>query len=156
MKLNLKNLILTLTLLFTGAAVALAQAPQMGTWKLNEAKSKIPAGVMKNTTVVYEMAGDSIKVSTDGTDATGKPLHTEWTGKFDGKSYPITGDPSSDSRSYTKVNDHTLNITNKMGAKVTTSGRIVVAANGKTRTITTSGTNAAGKKVSVVGVYDKQ
>ena len=155
MKLNLKNLILTLTLLFTGVAVSLAQAPQMGTWKLNEAKSKIPAGVMKNTTVVYEVAGDSIKVSTDGTDATGKPMHTEWTGKFDGKSYPLSGDPSSDSRSYTKVNDHILNITNKMGGKATTTGRIVVAPDGKSRTITTTGTDSAGNKTVVIGRYDK-
>ncbi len=85
----------------------------MGTWKLNEAKSKIPAGMMKNTTVTYTAEGDSVKVTTDGTSGDGSALQTEWTGKFDGKDYPLTGDPTADTRSYTKVNDHTLTLENK-------------------------------------------
>src|SRR5919198_3241246 len=99
-----------------GAAVCLAQEPQMGTWKLNEAKSKL-SGMAKNTTVVYEAAGDSVKVTVDGVDADGKPSHNEWTGKFDGKDYPVTGDPSSDTRSVTKIDDHTLGFNVKKGGK---------------------------------------
>jgi len=128
----------------------------MGTWKLNEGKSKLPAGFMKNTNVVYEAAGDNIKASTDGIDKDGKPFHTEWTGKFDGKDYPLSGDPVSDARSYKMVNERTLAIANKKGSKVTTSGRIVVAPDGKSRTLSVTGTDAAGKKVSSVAVYDKQ
>ena len=143
-------------LCFAGAALSFAQSPQMGTWKLNEAKSKIPAGAPKNTTVVYEAAGDNVKVSTDGTDREGKPAHTEWTGKFDGRDYPVTGDPSSDKWSYTKVDDHTLGLNVKKNGKATVSGRIVVSGDGKTRTVTTSGTDSKGNKVSSVAVYDKQ
>jgi hypothetical protein len=54
-----RTLLLSLALCFIGAAVSFADNPNMGTWKLNEAKSKIPAGSVKNTTVVYEAAGDS-------------------------------------------------------------------------------------------------
>ncbi len=68
-----KALALTLALCFAGAATALAQSPQMGTWKLNEAKSKISAGAPKNTTVVYEAQGDTIKITTDGTGMDGSP-----------------------------------------------------------------------------------
>src|SRR6266852_4697043 len=138
--------ILTLALCFVGAAVCFADEPQMGTWKLNEAKSKIAAGSPKLTTVVYEAAGDSVKVTVDGTDGDGKPTHNEWTGKFDGKDYPVTGDPNSDMRSYTKVDDHTLGLNVKKGGKVTASGRVVVAADGKSRTVTVSGTDPKGKK----------
>src|SRR5674476_1134303 len=77
---KVKTLALTLALCFAGAAVSLAQSPQMGTWKLNEAKSKVPAGSMKNTTVIYAMDGDNIKVTTEGTGKDDKPLHTEWSG----------------------------------------------------------------------------
>jgi hypothetical protein len=49
-----------------------------------------------------------------------------------------------------------LTISNKKGGKVTTTGNIIVAADGKTRTLTVSGTDAAGKKVTSVAVYDKQ
>ncbi len=148
--------VLAIVVCFVGLAASFAQSPQMGTWKLNEAKSKIPAGMMKNTTVIYSMEGDSVKVTTDGTSGDGSPLHTEWTGKFDGKDYPLTGEPSADTRSYKKVDDHTLTLENKKGGSVTTSGRIVVSADGKTRTLTASGKTSAGKKVTGKSVYDKQ
>jgi len=148
--------ILTLLLCFVGAAVCFAADGVMGTWKLNEAKSKIAAGSPKNTTVVYEAAGDSVKVTVDGTDGDGKPTHNEWTGKFDGKDYPVTGDANTDTRSYTKVNDQTLSFTNKKGDKVTISGRAVVSADGKTRTVTLTGTDSKGKKYTSTAVYDKQ
>src|SRR5262249_2664212 len=151
-----RTIILTLLLCFVGAAVCFAEDPQMGTWKLNEAKSKIGAGSPKLTTVVYEAAGDSVKVTVDGTDGDGKPLHNEWTGKYDGKGYPVTGDPNTDTRSYKRVDDHTLAFTNKKGNKVTISGRGVVSADGKTRTVTITGTDSNGKKFSSTAVYDKQ
>jgi phage tail sheath gpL-like len=151
-----RTILLTLLLGFVGAAVCFADDPQMGTWKLNEAKSKIGAGSPKLTKVVYEAAGDSVKVTVDGTDGDGNPLHSEWTGKYDGKDYTVIGDPSTDTRSYKKVNDHTLAFTNKKGDKVTISGHGVVSADGKTRTVTITGTDSKGKKFTSTTVYDKQ
>ncbi len=151
-----KTIVLTLVLCFVGVAVCFADNANMGTWKLNEAKSTLAPGAPKNNTVVYEAAGDNVKVTVDGTDKDGKPTHNEWTGKFDGKDYPVTGDPSSDARSYTKIDDRTLGLNVKKGGKVTTSGRIVVSADGKSRTVTTSGTDSKGKKVKSTAVYDKQ
>jgi hypothetical protein len=133
-----------------------ADNPNMGTWKLNESKSKITAGSPKNTSVVYEAAGDDVKVTVDGVDGSGKPLHNEWTGKFDGKDYPVTGDPDSDTRAYKQVNDHTLALTVKKGGKVITTGKITVAADGKSRTVETHSTTADGKKIHTAAVYDKQ
>ena len=149
-------ILLTLAALFVGVTVCLADSPQMGTWKLNEAKSKFSPGATKNHTVVYEAAGDSVKVTVDGVDGDGNPTHNEWTGKFDGKSYAVTGDPTSDTRSYRKINNHTLAFTGKQGSKVTVTGRIVVSANGKTRTVNTTGTDAKGKRFTTRAVYDKQ
>ena len=151
-----RTILFTLLLCFVGAGVCLADDPMIGTWKLNEAKSKIGAGSPKNVTVVYEAAGDSVKVTVDGTDGDGNPAHNEWTGKYDGKDYPVKGDPSTDTRSYKKVNDHTLTFTNKKGDKVTITGRGVVSADGKIRTVTISGTDSKGKKFSSTSVYDKQ
>jgi hypothetical protein len=151
-----RTILLTLLLFFVGAAVCFAADLHMGTWKLNEAKSKIGAGSPKLTTVVYEAAGDSVKVTVDGTDGDGKPLHSEWTGKYDGKDYPVTGDPNADTRSYKIVNDHTLASTNKKGDKVTITGRAVVSADGKTRTVTLTGTDSKGKKYTNTAVFDKQ
>ena len=152
-----RTCLLTFAVLFAAMSVCVAaEDMNMGTWKLDEAKSKIGAGAPKNTTVVYEAAGDSVKVTVDGVDADGKPSHNEWTGKFDGKDYPVTGDPTADTRSYKRINDHTLALTNTKDGKVTTAGRITVSADGKTRTVTTSGKDANGKKIDSTAVYNKQ
>jgi nicotinate-nucleotide pyrophosphorylase len=95
-------------------------------------------------------------VTTDGTDRDGRPMHTEWTGKFDGKDYPLSGDPTADSRSYRKLNERVLLLANKKDGKAVTSGRIIVSADGKTRTLKVSGTDSSGKKVSSEAVYEKQ
>jgi len=152
-----KAVLFNLVALFAAAVVCFAaEDVSMGTWKLNEAKSRISPGTAKNTTVVYAAAGDSVKITVDGVDADGKPAHNEWTGKFDGKEYPVTGDPASDTRAYTRVNDHTLAVTNKKGSKVTVTVRVVEAADGKSRTVTFNGTDSDGKKFSNTAVYDKQ
>lgn len=151
-----RSIVLTLVLCSLALTLSFAENPNMGTWKLNEAKSKLVAGMIKNTMVTYTAEGDSVKVTTDGTGADGQPMHTEWTGQFDGKDYPLTGDPSSDSRAYTKINDHTLTLANKKSGVVTTKGRIVVSADGKTRTLTVSAKNSEGKTVTSTSVYDKQ
>jgi hypothetical protein len=141
---------------FAGAACFAADDPQIGTWKLNEAKSKLTPDAGKNTTVVYEAAGDQVKVVIDGTDKDGKPTHNEWTGKFDGKDYAVTGDPKSDMRSYKKVDDHSLAFTVKKDGKTTVTGRIVVAGDGKSRTVTANGIDAHGQKAHEKAAYDKQ
>jgi hypothetical protein len=152
---RIRTAVSTLSLVVLGTAIGIAASPQIGSWKLNEAKSKF-SGVAKNTLVVYTEAGDSVKVAIDGIDAEGKAFHSEWTGKFDGKDYAVTGDSSSDTRSYTILNANMMGFTTKKGGKAVLSGEIVVAANGKSRTVTSSGTNAKGEKVTQLAVYDKQ
>jgi len=151
-----KAIVTSVALCFVGVALCFAADGFIGTWKLNEAKSTLIAGTPKNITVVYAAMGDTIKVTIDGTDAAGKPAHSEWTGKFDGKDYPVMGDSSSDARSVKKVDDHALAFTVKKGGKVLTTGSIVLSADGKTRTVTTEGTDSAGKKLTATAVYDKQ
>ena len=151
-----KTIGLTLALCFLAGTTCFAADPQMGTWKLNEAKSKHTPGTMRNTMVVYESTGAKVKITTDGVNATGKPTHSEWTGKFDGKDYSVTGDPTADMRSYTKVDDRTLDFAVKKGGKTTVTGRVVVAADGKSRTVTVSGTDAKGKKFKNINAFDKQ
>ncbi len=138
------------------AAACFAADPNVGTWKLNQAKSKIVSGAPKNDTVVYEAEGDQMKVTIDGSDADGKPTHNEWTGKFDGKDYPVTGSTTEDSRSVKKVNARTLAVSLKKDGKVVGSGRIVLAPDGKSRTVTITRTGADGKKIVSRAVYDKQ
>ena len=156
MRMKAKTIVWTLALCFFAVGSGYAADAFMGTWKLNEAKSKFSPGSPKNMTVVYETAADNVKITVDGTDREGKPAHNEWTGRFDGKDYPVSGDPSADTRSYKMVNDHSLTVTNKKGGKTTLTAHIVVSADGKSRTTTASGTDSSGKKFHSTAVYDKQ
>jgi hypothetical protein len=148
--------VVAVALSFTAATACFAANPHMGTWKLNETKSKIPAGMGKNTTVTYAEAKDEVKVTIDGTDKDGKSTHSVWVGKFDGKAYPVKGNLSYNSVAYKMVNDRTNDITAMKDGKTAWTGRITVAADGKSRTVTINGTDADGKKFKGKAVYDKE
>ena len=149
--------VLAVLVFLSGVGLAVAAdtdvTMQMGTWKLNEGKSKFPPGAMKNTTVVYAPSGDMVKITTDGVDKDGKPTHSEWTGKFDGKDYPVMGTPTHDARSYMPAGKHSLSFTVKKGGKTIETGKVAVAADGKSRTVTTTGDVPA---MTGTAVYDKQ
>ena len=147
--------VFAMALSFVATAACFAANPHMGTWKLNEAKSKLVPGMGKNTTVTYAEQKDKIKVTVDGVDKDGKPTHSVWVGKFDGKAYSSKGNLSWNSAAYKVVNDRTNDITAMKDGKIVWSGRITVAADGKSRTVTINGTDANGKKFSGKVVYDK-
>lgn len=154
---RLRMIVFTTALLLVGTVVCYAQNPNfMGTWKLNEAKSRFSPGATKNHTVIYETAGDMVKVTVDGVDGSGAATHNEWTGKFDGRDYAVTGSPTSDMRSYRGGNSRTLSLREKKGGKVVLTGTVTVSRDGRTRTVVTNGTDAGGKRFRNVAVYDKQ
>jgi hypothetical protein len=140
---------------FAATVACFAANPQMGTWKLNEAKSKLAPGMGKNTTVTYSKQGDKIKVTVDGVDKDGKPTHAVWVGKWDGKAYKAKGNLAWDAAAYKVVNDHTNDITTWKNGKVAWTGQITVSKDGKSRTVTVNGTDANGKKFTSKAVYDK-
>jgi hypothetical protein len=147
--------VVAVALSFVAAAACLAASPHMGTWKLNETKSKLVPGMGKSTMVIYAEQKDKIKVTVDGVDKDGKPTHGVWVGKFDGKAYPTKGNLSWNSAAYKMVNERTNDITTMKDGKMVWSGRIEVSKDGKSRTVNMSGTGADGKKFSGKIVYDK-
>ena len=129
--------------------------PHVGTWKVNEAKSKMAPGMGKTNTVVYAEKKDKIQVTVDGVDKDGKPTHGVWMGLTDGKASKVKGNLSWDTMAYKMVDDHTYDITAMKDGKMAWSGRSVVAKDGKSRTLNMSGTGADGKKFKNTIVYDK-
>jgi hypothetical protein len=152
-----KSIILTLTLCFAGAASCFAGNAHIGTWKMKPAKSDLSPAAPRNHTVVYEIAGDQVKVTVDGTDSDGKATRSEWTGKFDGKDYPVIGDPNSDAWSFTTIDDeHILGFNFKRRGKRIACGRIELSGDGKSRKVTLVGIDSKGRKFTSTTVYDKQ
>src|SRR5947199_7172632 len=150
-----KTIGLTLVLSVAAAAMCFANNPTLGTWKLNESKSTFGDGAGKSTMVVWKKAGDQDKCIVNGIDAAGNKTHSVWVGKLDGKDYPITGDATSDTRSFKLSGEHKIDMVSKKDGKEVGDGTIIVAEDGKTRTVTSNMTNAKGKKVTSTLAYDK-
>jgi hypothetical protein len=153
-----KNILVALTLLLATSRVGLAaENPLMGTWKLNESKSKYAPGSDRNTTIAYTAAkGDMITCTADGVDKNGKPIHWTWTGKLDGKPYPIKGSRAFDTLAYHPVNERTNETTATKNGKVVMTAVIAVAKDGKSRAVTLTSTDAKGKKITNKTYYDKE
>jgi hypothetical protein len=151
-----RAILASLVVLLAGAALCVAADVNMGTWKLDDAKSKFGDGNGKATTVVYSMDGDNVKVSVDGTDKDGKAMHNEWVGKYDGKDYPVKGTSAYDSRAYTKITDSTMNMTIKKDGKVVANGTITVAPDGKSRMVKVSGVDPKVTAFDQKAYYNKQ
>jgi hypothetical protein len=152
------TIILAAAVLAVGVlATAQTKDPFVGTWTLNVAKSKYSGPVPKSITSTYEAVGQGYKVSVKNEPASGPVQQYSYTTSLDGKDVPMTGNnPNADTVAAKRIDAHTLEIVNKKSGKVTTTQRNVVAADGKTRTITTTGTDAQGQKVNNVAVFEKQ
>lgn len=136
-------------------ATAFAQAA--GTWKLNVAKSTYHTGqAPKSSTLMYEAAGEGIKVTVDSVPADGAPIHYAYAANYDGKDNPVVGNPNADMSARTRVNATTTKLVNKKGGKTLSNVTLVTSGDGKTLTITTAGTDAQGRNIDSVAVYDKQ
>jgi len=136
-----------------------AQAdPQVGVWRLNVAKSTYsPGPAPKSATTTIEAAGTGVKLIVDQVYADGTKRHWEFTSNNDGKDSPVTGNnPDADTVARTRINATTVQSVLKKGGKVTVTQTSVVSADGKTRTVTMKGVNAAGQTVNNVAVYEKQ
>ena len=152
-----KRLLTVAVLVSAVTTIGLARSdnPMAGTWKLNVEKSQNPP--VKSGTVKVEPAGEGIKVTVDLVGVDGAPVKWGFTANYDGKDYPITGStPLGDSLALTRVDANTARVSFKQGGKPTVIQTVVVADDGKTRTVTTKGTNAKGQNVDSMTFYDKQ
>lgn len=132
--------------------------PWIGVWKLNVAKSKYSPGLApKSSTLTIVAVDGGIKQIVETVPATfGLPSRSEVTAKFDGKDSPVRGNINADTSAYKRIDGRTYEMVSKLGGKVTLTSRVVISADGKTRTVTQTGVNPKGQKVNNTLVYDRQ
>jgi hypothetical protein len=134
-----------------------ASDPMIGTWKLNLSKSTYtPGPAPKSAINKFEPWEDGIKATIDLVDGHGNKIHAEIAARFDGKDYPINGSPIADAISLKKVNDRQTDVVWKKSGKVAMTGNTVISADGKTTTLTQTGTDPQGRAINNVAIYDKQ
>jgi len=139
------------------ATIVFAADNFTGTWKLNLQKSEYtPGPPLKSLTSTVDVVGDTVNFTFDGYDSTGQAIAPgEFSIKLDGKDHPIAEDPTRDTVAMKKIDDYTTEETNKKNGKLTTIVRTVYSRDGKSRTATTTGTNAQGQKVNNVAFFDR-
>src|SRR6516164_6149472 len=125
-----------------GSASAQSSDPMNGTWKLDPAKSTYSPGPKPQ----------SVTLVIEGTDAA---RHYSVSGAF-GKELPVVGDnPNADTYVFKRINATTVETQHLKGGKPTIKNTSVVSADGKTLTITGTGTDEQGRTIHNVAVYGK-
>jgi len=149
--------VLVLVCLASMNATAQAPDPFVGTWTLNVPKSNT---AYKSGKTIVEAEGDGIKTTADMVRGDGTTYHFTWTAKYDGKDNPVIGaspyGSGVHSIALTRIDSHTAKIVTKLDGRVTITQTLVVSADGKTRTIHTTGTDGKGQPVDSTAVYEKQ
>ena len=160
------NISTRLALIIASAGLAVPQAavakPVMpsaqwnGTWKLDTADSKFAAPIGKTSeTRTYKITGNKVLLKSDGTDADGKAVRFTYGGAYDGKWYPMKGNPRGDSISLTLVNPRQSKAKVRKQGKVTVTGTLTVSADGKQLTLNRQTLNAKGSPTVDVLVFDR-
>jgi hypothetical protein len=155
---RIRFILALLAVLAASVAMAGAEDPMLGSWKLNIAKSKFGSGpaIKEETNQVEPFGGNGIKLTAQITRADGTKVTESYAGTFDGKQFSVGGDPNVDSAYLRRIDANTMERINKKAGKPTTTMKYVVSKDGKTKTVTITGTTAKGEPVKTVLVFEKQ
>jgi uncharacterized protein (DUF2147 family) len=146
------------TLLFSFAITLwAADDPIVGTWKLNLAKSnQVATNSFQAAIASIEARHGGIKNTADIISAHGEKIHLEATVKYNGKDYPVNGDPYTDTVAIKRLDARHADSILKKNGRVVGTVQNVISPDGKTWTAITTGKDEAGRDVTIVAVYDKQ
>jgi hypothetical protein len=132
--------------------------PQLGTWKMNVAKSKFSSGTgFKSATSKIEAVDSGVRHTLDTLYADGTSRHYEYITSYDGVDRPVNGpSPYGNTTALTRIDTRTVRTVYKENGKITVIQISAVSKDGRTRTVTTTGTNPKGQTVHNVAIYDRQ
>jgi hypothetical protein len=134
-----------LAMTFLLPAALLADDLLSGTWELDTAASKFDPGPARKTDIrIYKVEGSIIHMTGKVVFADGKSINAEYTGAYDGKDYPVAGNPRVGTIAQERLDNYIAKTTTKRGGKITATSTRVISNDGKTMTITSTGTDEKG------------
>jgi hypothetical protein len=151
----MRSLKLVCLILALSTTLFAADSPFTGSWKLNSSKGHLTPPVPKSVVVQVQADADTFKLNEEGIDDKDQPFKLSYEAKYDGKDYPITGDPHSDAVSLQRVNQHQIKFTIKKAGNVVSKLDVVIAKDGKSATVK-SVDYMEGKTQKGTAVYEKQ
>lgn len=146
---------LVIVMLSLSVCLQAAESPFSGTWRFNPSKGHPIQPVMKSSTAHIDADENNFKLDQDFVDDKDQSSTVTFKAKFDGKDYPVKGDPGTDSVSLHRVNERQADLTFKKAGKVVFKNSVAVSKDGKTTTCTVTD-YSEGKSNKGTFVYDKQ
>jgi hypothetical protein len=138
------------------SSVAEARDALAGSWQLNLKKSTFDPGPgPKGQMRTYTHVGEIEKLTARGVGADGKPTLVQYSARYDGKDYPITGSSGGDLIALKRIDDFTTESTQKRGGKPVIVATRTVSQDGKTLTVLTKGIGPAGETLNHRMVFEK-
>ena len=129
------------------ASLAIASAPAAnaatpnaklwnGTWHLNTAKSKFASSAKEESeTRTYDISAKKVTMKSSSKDLSGKALNFSYSAGYDGKWYPMVGNPNADRIKLTAVAPQELKAKSQLHGKPSVDSTAMVSADGKHLTI---------------------
>ena len=107
-----------------------------GTWHLNAAKSKFASSAKEQSeTRTYVVSANKVTMKSSSKDLSGKALNFSYAAGWDGKWYPMFGNPNANRISLTAVSDRELKARSQLRGKPSVESTATVSADGKHLTI---------------------
>ena len=147
-----------LVLVLLSGFISPADDPFTGTWVLNLSKSNIPPpfSAAKKQIVHLAINGSDLEITEEVVTDSDEKLNIHAKAKFDGKDYPMTGTPAVDTIAYQRVDRNTIKGVGKKDGKVVIQEKTVISPDGNIVTGTYSMTDATGKQVTAIAVFEKK
>ena len=134
-----------LTLIVASLALAIPQGASAadpnaklwnGTWHLNAAKSKFASSAKEQSeTRTYNISHGKVAMKSSSKDPSGKALNFSYSAGYDGKWYPMVGNPNADRISLKVVSDREVKASSQLHGKPSVESIAKVSADGKHLTL---------------------
>ena len=113
----------------------------VGVWTLGavlaSGNSTVPRLYARGTRHI-QSSGSAVTIVDDLVRIRGGVVHLEWTGTLDGRDYPVEGVEVYLTSAYRQIDDHTLELTQKVDGRVVVKATLVLSPDGKSITTTTT------------------
>jgi hypothetical protein len=149
-----------LALVGLAALTAFAQVERdaaIGTWRFDAAASTYESGpAPRESTRVFERAGDKIRFIHTGIGANGQPFRTEYTAGYDGAEYPVKGSSRYNTVSQKLIDRNHVNLVFRLKGRITVTSQRTISRDGTGMRIVADGTNPDGKRFRNVLIYKRE
>ena len=143
-----------LAFLYLSSTVGAQEAPWLGSWQqVPPDSSWFNPWPYQKVTLRIEPWNDGVRVVYDMVRRRGGITHMEWSGRFDGRDYPVQGVDYVLTNAYRQLSDRSYQIVVRVDSREVAVATAVVSRDGSTLTVDTVERDANGQTRKSSAVY---